>query len=222
MAISSLLCVQTWQGQYPRYQRNRIRVVRAFHGRYCRHGSLLHHGRARPNILDTGCVRYMRSGHSNAGVILQHGYSSFATQPTYRGKAPILLGGYNTTQEVHFPSSQATFGAKLSTGKCQRFSHLAIFNSVSSKALEDFTDKLILPQILESSENVFCYHDEIFFVINTPDAKIIYSSSVESSRQICTISKTLDYTGLAIANENLILSLDQLVQGNYYKNHDGF
>ena len=37
-----------------------------------------------------------------------------------------------------------------------------------------------------------------------------------------TISKTLDYTGLAIANENLILSMDHLVQGNYYKDHDGF
>ena len=73
LAISSLrhllLCVQPRRGPYPRYQRNRLSVVRAFHGRDCRHGSLPHHGRARQHILDTGCVRCMRSGHCNASRV---------------------------------------------------------------------------------------------------------------------------------------------------------
>ena len=64
-----LTCVQPRQGPYPRYQRNRLRVARAFHGRNCRHGSFHPGGRERPDVLDNGCFQSMRSGHCNAGRV---------------------------------------------------------------------------------------------------------------------------------------------------------
>ena len=55
-----------------------------------------------------------------------------------------------------------------------------------------------------------------------PDAKLIYSTTLEESRQIFAVSKTLDYSELSVANENLLLSLQTLTRQNYLENFDNY
>lgn len=95
------------------------------------------------------------------------------------------------------------------------------FNACTAHG-ENFNDDMILPIILESGKTIFQYEGGVFHVINTPDSKIIYSSTLEESRQIFSISKTLDFTDLAVANENLVLSLQSMTKQNYMRPDDNF
>ena len=64
-----LSCIQPRHGPYPWYQRNGLRVARAFYGWDCRHVIFHHRGRGRQHVLDNGCVWSMRSGPCDAGRV---------------------------------------------------------------------------------------------------------------------------------------------------------
>ena len=78
------------------------------------------------------------------------------------------------------------------------------------------------PQVLTSDKTQFSIGPTNFYAIDTPNAKLIYSTSLEESRQIYAISRTLDYTQVGVANENLHLSLTHLTQQNYLEHLDNY
>ena len=78
------------------------------------------------------------------------------------------------------------------------------------------------PQVLTADKTQFQIGSNNFYAINMPDAKLIYSTTLEESRQIFAVSKTLDYSELSVANENLLLSLQTLTRQNYLENFDNY
>ena len=78
------------------------------------------------------------------------------------------------------------------------------------------------PQVLTADKTQFQIGRNNFYAINMPDAKLIYSTTLEESRQIFAVSKTLDFSELSVANENLLLSLQTLTRQNYLENFDNY
>ena len=55
-----------------------------------------------------------------------------------------------------------------------------------------------------------------------PNAKLIYSTSLPESRQIFAVSKTINFSELSVANENLLLSLKNIERQNYLEDFDEY
>ena len=65
----------------------------------------------------------------------------------------------------------------------------------------------MIPQILEAEKTQFSLGQTNFYAINSDKAKLIYSATLEESRQIFAVTRTLDFSELSMANDNLMLSL---------------
>ena len=78
------------------------------------------------------------------------------------------------------------------------------------------------PPLLTAQKTQFHFDKINYYAINLPNAKLIYSTSLQESRQIFAVSKTIDFSELSIANENLLLSLKNIERQNYLEDFDEY
>ena len=87
---------------------------------------------------------------------------------------------------------------------------------------DNLQQELTFPQLLQEGQTVFGYHGVDFYVLSTENNLVIYSSDTEATRQIYSVSKSLDYTDVALANRNLRLTLETVTKQSYWSKTDNF
>ena len=135
-------------------------------------------------------------------------------------KSPIVSAG-TETRPVSF-SVTHTFSSSHPIASSFRNILLGLIFCMTLTSADNLSNEITFPQLLEPGQSIFNYHGVDFNVIATDTDLIVYSSFKEDTRQIYTLSKTLDYTEIAIANRNLRLTLDTVVKGNYWSQVDNF
>ena len=151
--------------------------------------------------------------HTGNGITRTNGRSSMPGTPCC----------FNQSGTTRLPPSGSTISFTFSlttTNTPQQYILLGLILSTSLANATEFD--FMTPQVLTSDKTQFSIGPTNFYAIDTPNAKLIYSTSLEESRQIYAISRTLDYTQVGVANENLHLSLTHLTQQNYLEHLDNY
>ena len=84
---------------------------------------------------------------------------------------------------------------------------MLIIQSISGAEFDHMT-----PQLLEADKTQFSLGPSNFYAISSEKAKLIYSATLEESREIFAVTRTLDFSELSMANNNLLLSLKSLTR----------